>query len=41
MGRLHLLTINGWQTLLGGLLLLPFVAFTYKKEANPFNGHFG
>lgn len=33
---LHLLTINGWQTLLGGLVLLPFVAITYKGDANHF-----
>lgn len=33
---LHLLTINGWQTLLGGLVLLPFVAITYKSDANHF-----
>lgn len=33
---LHLLTINGWQTLLGGLFMMPFVVFTYKHHANHF-----
>ncbi|MFT4092414.1 MAG: EamA family transporter [Niabella sp.] len=37
---LHLLTINGWQTLLGGLFLLPFLWITYKPEANRFGFHF-
>ncbi|HMR83613.1 MAG TPA: EamA family transporter [Niabella sp.] len=37
---LHLLTINGWQTLLGGLFLLPFMMLTYKNEANHLNSHF-
>ncbi|MCH5600134.1 DMT family transporter [Niabella ginsengisoli] len=37
---LHLLTINGWQTLLGGLFLLPFMFITYKKEANHFDHDF-
>jgi probable blue pigment (indigoidine) exporter len=31
---LHILTINGWQTLLGGLFLLPFAIYTYKPELN-------
>ncbi|RXK62000.1 DMT family transporter [Lacibacter luteus] len=34
---LHILTINGWQTLLGGLFLLPFLLFTYKPELNHFD----
>ncbi|HRB80268.1 MAG TPA: EamA family transporter, partial [Niabella sp.] len=37
---LHLLTINGWQTLLGGLFLLPFMVFTYKSEANQYAADF-
>ncbi|HTI07635.1 MAG TPA: DMT family transporter [Puia sp.] len=35
---LPMLTINGWQTLLGGLFLLPFVAFTYRASQNTWNG---
>ncbi|WP_460763914.1 DMT family transporter [Niabella terrae] len=31
---LHLLTINGWQTLLGGLFLVPFVWMTYQPHKN-------
>ena len=34
---LSLLTINGWQTLLGGLFLLPFTLFFYDDAANQFN----
>ncbi|WP_346236054.1 DMT family transporter [Niabella insulamsoli] len=37
---LHLLTINGWQTLMGGLFLLPFMFFTYQSSANHFNYNF-
>ena len=37
---LHLLTINGWQTLLGGLFILPVMWITLKPEANKFNGTF-
>ena len=37
---LSLFTINGWQTLLGGLFLLPFTLFFYKGEANYFNKTF-
>jgi drug/metabolite transporter (DMT)-like permease len=33
---LHILTINGWQTLLGGLILLPIAAVTYRQDANHF-----
>jgi drug/metabolite transporter (DMT)-like permease len=39
-GGLHLLTINGWQTLLGGIMLLPFTVFFYKDELNHFNETF-
>lgn len=34
---LSLLTINGWQTCIGGLLLLPFVFFYYDSQLNHFN----
>ncbi|WP_114790167.1 EamA family transporter [Niabella yanshanensis] len=37
---LHLLTINGWQTLLGGIFLLPFTLLTYKSDANLFSAGF-
>ena len=38
--RLSLFTINGWQTLLGGLFLLPVTLFFYKGQANHFNKTF-
>ena len=31
---LHILTINGWQTLLGGIFLLPFLFIFYDKSKN-------
>jgi len=34
---LSLLTINGWQTLFGGLFLLPFALFSYQPSTNHFN----
>jgi drug/metabolite transporter (DMT)-like permease len=37
---LHMLTINGWQTLLGGLFLVPFLLLTYKAERNHFDFQF-
>ena len=37
---LSLLTINGWQTLLGGLFLLPLTALFYKSSGNHFNNKF-
>jgi probable blue pigment (indigoidine) exporter len=37
---LHILTINGWQTLIGGVLLIPVLLFTYKSEFNRFDFHF-
>ena len=37
---LSLFTINGWQTLLGGLFLLPFTLFFYKDQENHFNKTF-
>jgi drug/metabolite transporter (DMT)-like permease len=38
--KLSLLTINGWQTLLGGMFLLPVTFFFYKNSANHFNSKF-
>ena len=38
--KMDLLTINGWQTFLGGLLLLPFTLFTYHYAENNFTGEF-
>lgn len=35
--NLHLFTINGWQTLLGGLFLLPVTWWYYENNANHFN----
>jgi len=37
---LHILTINGWQTLIGGVLLLPVLLFTYKVDLNQFDLRF-
>ncbi len=37
---LHLIAINGWQTLLGGVFLLPVLLFTYKGEKNNFDFNF-
>lgn len=34
---LSLFTINGWQTLLGGIFLLPFTLLFYKNELNQFD----
>ena len=31
---LHILTINGWQTLLGGIFLLPIAIYTYDGSHN-------
>lgn len=33
-GDLHILTINGWQTLFGGLSLLPFALWFFDASAN-------
>lgn len=33
-GDLHILTINGWQTMLGGIFILPIAAFTYDPSLN-------
>ncbi|MBK6936152.1 MAG: DMT family transporter [Chitinophagaceae bacterium] len=37
---LSLFTINGWQTLLGGLFLLPVMVFFYEPSANHFETNF-
>jgi len=37
---LHLFTINGWQTLLGGLFLLPVTLLYYQDTENQFNVSF-
>lgn len=34
---LHILTINGWQTILGGLFLLPFLLYFYDGQKNIFD----
>lgn len=34
---LHVLTINGWQTLLGGIFLLPVLFITYRENENNFD----
>lgn len=39
--RLSLFTINGWQTLLGGLFLLPVALLFYNGQANHFNKYSG
>ncbi len=37
---LHILTINGWQTLIGGLGLLPTMLLVYDGQANAYNAQF-
>ena len=37
---LHILTINGWQTLLGGIFLLPVAALTFHPAQNTWNMKF-
>jgi drug/metabolite transporter (DMT)-like permease len=32
--QMHILTINGWQTILGGLFLLPFAIYFYDGSKN-------
>lgn len=32
--NLHMLTINGWQTLIGGIFLMPFLFIFYDKSKN-------
>jgi len=36
-GGMHILTINGWQTILGGIFLLPMFFLTYQPNKNVFN----
>ena len=35
-GNLHVLTINGWQTIIGGIFLAPLLLLTYKQGQNSF-----
>lgn len=37
---LHLIAINGWQTLIGGAFLLPLLVLTYRPERNHFDYYF-
>lgn len=37
---LTVLTINGWQTILGGLLLLPIMLYAYQPNLNHFDIYF-
>jgi drug/metabolite transporter (DMT)-like permease len=37
---LNLITINGWQTLLGGVFLVPLLLLTYKSEKNRYDFNF-
>lgn len=37
---LHILTINGWQTILGGVFLLPVLFYTYEGSQNVYNTSF-
>jgi drug/metabolite transporter (DMT)-like permease len=37
---LDIITVNGWQTLLGGIFLLPVLLLTYKHTRNDFDFHF-
>jgi len=38
--NLHILTINGWQTIFGGIFLLPLLLLTYKQSQNSFDINF-
>lgn len=38
--NLHILTINGWQTILGGAFLLPLMFLTWEPAKNQLNWHF-
>jgi len=38
--NLHILTINGWQTIIGGVILSPVLVPTYKSELNNYNFEF-
>lgn len=35
--QMHILTINGWQTLLGGIFLLPFLFTSFNANENVFD----
>lgn len=37
---LHILTINGWQTIIGGIFLLPVLGMTYQPDKNIFDAKF-
>jgi probable blue pigment (indigoidine) exporter len=37
---LHILTINGWQTIIGGVFLLPILWITYQPNKNNFDFQF-
>ena len=37
---LDIITINGWQTILGGVFLLPMLLLTYKDTGNRFDNNF-
>ncbi|MFD2940717.1 DMT family transporter [Flavobacterium notoginsengisoli] len=37
---LHILTINGWQTIIGGVFLLPALGLTYQSDKNTFDTDF-
>jgi drug/metabolite transporter (DMT)-like permease len=37
---LDIITVNGWQTLLGGFFLLPVLFITFKHTRNNFDFHF-
>jgi probable blue pigment (indigoidine) exporter len=39
-GKLHILTINGWQTISGGIFLIPLLLCTYKDQQNSFEINF-
>lgn len=39
-GDLDIITINGWQTILGGAFLLPLLLLTFKADKNSFDIHF-
>lgn len=39
-GDLDIISINGWQTILGGAFLLPFLLLTFNAEKNAFDGSF-
>lgn len=34
---MHIMTINGWQTLFGGIFLLPFLFIFYERDKNILN----